>query len=184
MSATVPNYRWSPSEFVRAWDAGAFDHRVELVDGEVWPVVIGGWHGRAVGHVVYLLKRSGDAIVTTATLPSGDSLPDPDCWVQRPGAVPDSVLGSRVEVWAPQDVLLVVEVSDATILADLTTKARIYGSAGYPNYWVVTADAVFEHTEPFEGGYRQRREYWRGDQLPVAYAGVELSVEELLAVEA
>ncbi|MBF6336203.1 hypothetical protein IU450_09935 [Nocardia abscessus] len=27
--------------------AGAFGHRVELVEGEVRPVVIGSWHGRA-----------------------------------------------------------------------------------------------------------------------------------------
>jgi hypothetical protein len=29
-------YRWSRSEFVRAWEAGAFDHRVEFVEGEIW----------------------------------------------------------------------------------------------------------------------------------------------------
>lgn len=73
-----------------------------------------------------------------------------------------------------------VEVSDDTVMADLTTKARIYGSAGYLTYWVVTADVVYEHTEPVDGGYRQRREYRRGDRLPLAYAGVELAVEELL----
>ena len=30
MTETVANYRWSIGEFVRAWEAGAFDHRVEL----------------------------------------------------------------------------------------------------------------------------------------------------------
>ncbi|MEU1957765.1 hypothetical protein [Nocardia sp. NPDC019255] len=34
-------YRWTRSEFLHAWEAGAFDHRVELVEGELWPVVIG-----------------------------------------------------------------------------------------------------------------------------------------------
>lgn len=37
------------AEIVReAWEAGAFDHRVELVEGEVWPVVIGDWHGETL----------------------------------------------------------------------------------------------------------------------------------------
>jgi hypothetical protein len=180
MSQTVPNYRWSVSEFVRAWEAGAFEHRVELIEGELWPVLIAGWHGRAVGNVTYLLRRYGKALVSTATLPSGDSLPDPDCWVQRPDARPREVLGSRMEVWAPDDVLLVVEVSDATKLADLMTKARIYGSAGYAVYWVVTEDAIYEHTEPTAGGYRHRTEYRSGEKLPLAYAGVELSVDELI----
>lgn len=80
MSQTVPNYRWSISEFARAWEAGVFDHRVELIDGEVWPVVSGGWHGKTVGRVIALISHQG-VEVTTATLPSGDSLPDPDCWV-------------------------------------------------------------------------------------------------------
>ena len=43
MSSTVAPYRWSVSEFLRAWEAGAFDNRVELINGEVWPVVIGDW---------------------------------------------------------------------------------------------------------------------------------------------
>ncbi len=52
MTDTVPNYRWSPSKFIRAWEAGAFDRRVELVDGEVWPVIIGSWHGRTVARLI------------------------------------------------------------------------------------------------------------------------------------
>lgn len=35
MSATVPNYRWSTSEFVRTWEAGAFDHRVQFAGAEI-----------------------------------------------------------------------------------------------------------------------------------------------------
>lgn len=176
----MPNYRWSTSEFVRAWEAGVFDQRVELVDGEVWPVVIGGWHGRAVMRVARLLPRDG-VEVSAATLPSGASLPDPDCWVVRKEAVPTGLIGSKVETWAPADVLLVVEVSDETLLADLTTKARIYGAAGWPVYWVVSPEAVYVHTGPTPEGYRLREEYRAGDQLPVGYADAALPVDELLS---
>lgn len=183
MTQTVPNYRWSVSEFVRAWEAGSFDHRVELVNGEVWPVVIGGWHGRTVMRLARLLPTTG-VDLSAATLPSGGSLPDPDCWAVRAGATPTGLIGSRVQTWAPEDVVLVVEVSDETLMADLTTKARIYGSAGYPVYWVVTEEAVYEHTEPVDGGYRQRREYRRGDRLPVRYADTDLPVSDLLITDA
>lgn len=179
MTSTVPNYRWSTSEFVRAWEAGAFDRRVELIEGEVWPVVIGGWHGRMVGRVIGTLHRVGDE-VTAATLPSGSSLPDPDCWVLRPDAEPIGTVGRKISTWEPEDVLLVVEVSDETVLADLTTKAKIYGSAGWPVYWVVTKDVIYEHTEPKGGGYASRREYGRGEQVPVRHAGVDLAVDDLL----
>jgi hypothetical protein len=48
-------------------------------------------------------------------------------------------------------VLLVVEVSDDTMLHDLQIKTKLYGNAGYPVYWVVTMEAIYEHTEPYAG---------------------------------
>jgi hypothetical protein len=173
-------YRWSQSEFVRAWEAGAFDHRVELVEGEIWPVVIGSWHGDTVGQLLASLPRSG-VRVTTATLPTGGSLPDPDCWVRRADAVPIGTVGSRLLIWNPPDVLLVVEVVDETTIQDLNVKAKLYGQAGYPVYWVVTQEAIYEHTEPIPTGYRTRVEYRHGERIPVLYAATGLAVDDLIA---
>jgi len=179
VSATVPNYRFSTSEFLRAWDAGVFDSRVELIEGEVWPVVIGDWHGEAVGDLIRTLGRF-ELRATTSTLPSGSSLPDPDCWVRREGATPTGVLGARLSTWAPDDVLLVVEVSDETLMVDLTTKARIYGAAGWPVYWVVSPDAVYVHSEPHARGYGLRREFRAGAVLPVPLTDAEVAVDDLI----
>jgi hypothetical protein len=180
MSEAALSFSWSLDGFVRAYEAGAFDdHRVELIEGEIWPVVIGSWHGKTVTKLIARLPWVGVEL-SNATLPSGDSLPDPDCWVQRAGAVPVGVVGTRLEVWNPADVVLVVEVSDETVIHDLNVKTRIYGSAGYPVYWVVTKESIFEHTDPIPTGYRRRMEYRRGDRIPVAYAGAELAVDDLL----
>lgn len=180
MTQPAAAYRWSQSEFVRAWEAGAFDHRVELVDGEIWPVVIGSWHGDTVGQLLALLPRSG-ARVTTATLPTGGSLPDPDCWVRRADAVPIGTVGTRLSVWDAADVLLVVEVADETTIQDLNVKAMLYGQAGYPVYWVLTQDAIYEHTTPIPTGYRTRVEYHRGQRIPVSYAAMDLAIDDLIA---
>ena len=182
MSETVAPYRWSASEFVRAWEAGAFDHRVELIEGEVWPVVIGDWHGRTVGEVIFLLRQLGPK-VSASTLPSGASLPDPDCWIPRPGAVASGAIGTRLLTWNPTDVLLVVEVSDETLMADLTTKVRIYGSAGWPVYWVVSPEAVYVHTGPHPGGYRNRTEYRPGERVPVPFADATIAVDDLVGAQ-
>jgi hypothetical protein len=181
MTQATLAYHWTQEDFLRAWEAGAFRHRVELVNGEVWPVVIGAWHGKTAGRVTRALP--GDGVeVTAATLPSGDSLPDPDCWVQRGDAKPLRSLGSKLEVWDPADVHLVVEVSDDTMLHDLQIKARLYGKAGYPVYWVVTKEAIYEHTEPYPGGYHNRREYTPGERIPVRYAESDLAVTDLIAL--
>jgi putative restriction endonuclease len=180
MIQPVLAYHWSQSEFVRASDAGAFDHRVELVEGEIWPVVIGSWRGETVGQLIAVLPRAG-VKVSTATLPTGESLPDPDCWVRRAGATPIGTVGTRLSVWQAADVLLVVEVSDETTIHDLNVKANVYGQAGYPVYWVVTQEAIYEHTGPITGGYRTRVEYRPGERIPVPYAGTDLAVEDLIA---
>jgi Uma2 family endonuclease len=78
-------------------------------------------------------------------------------------------------------VLLVVEVSDETMLYDLEIKARLYGKAGYSVYWVVTQQAIYEHTTPTPSGYRTRVEYRPGERIPVRYAGTDLAVGELIA---
>ncbi|MFC7549301.1 Uma2 family endonuclease [Plantactinospora sp. GCM10030261] len=173
-------YHWSQSEFVRAWEAGAFDRRVELVEGEIWPVVIGSWHGDTVGQLLAMLPRSG-VRVTTSTLPTGESLPDPDCWVRRADADPVGSVGSRLSIWAAADVLLVIEVSDDTTIQDLNVKAKLYGRAGYPAYWVVTQEAIYEHTGPISTGYRTRVEYRRGERIPIPYVDVDLAVDDMVA---
>jgi putative restriction endonuclease len=180
MTQATLAYDWTRDEFLRAWEAGVFRHRVELVNGEVWPVVISPWHGKTVGRVTRALPGSG-VEVTSGTLPSGESLPDPDCWVQRADAKPVRPLGSKLVVWDPADVLLVVGVSDDTMLHDLHIKAKLYGKAGYPVYWVVTREAIHEHTRPTANGYHTREEYRPGERIPVRYAGTDLAVADLIA---
>lgn len=176
---TTPRYRWTVSEFVRAHEAQAFERRVELVAGDIWPVSHGSWHGRTSPHVMTSLPRH-DVVITCSSLPAPGSLLDPDGWVLRAGAEPVGEIGRDLHRWDPADVLLVVEVADEFLLADLELKARLYGQAGYPVTWVVTRDSVFEHTEPREHGYTNRRTYGRGERVPIAYAGTDIAVDDLL----
>ncbi|WP_375423233.1 Uma2 family endonuclease [uncultured Friedmanniella sp.] len=178
MTATVANYRWNAGEFVGAWEASVFDSRAELVEGEVWPVAMGDWPGEAVGRVILALGSRG-LRPTTSMLPSGTSLPDPDCWVRRDGANPTGTLGRRLSTWAP-DVLLVVGMSDETLMADLTIKARVDGAAAWPVYWVVSPEVVYVHTDPHASGDRQRVEYRSGEQVALPFAEDSIAVDDLV----
>lgn len=181
MAVTTIPYRWSLEEYLIAFEAGAFHERAELIDGEVWAVSIGRWHGRTAMRVARALPNDRFE-VTAESLAAGSSLPDPDCWVLRRGAQPVVQLSRRVRRWAPDDVLLVVEVSDETRELDLGRKAALYAGAGYPRYWSVCREGVYAHTEPGPAGYRQRTLYALGERVPVPYAeGVTLAVEELIA---
>jgi hypothetical protein len=90
-------------------------------------------------------------------------------------------VGSRLSVWDARDVLLVVEVADETMIQDLNVKARLYGQAGYPGYWLVTQGAIYEHTGPIPTGYRTRVEYLHGERIPVPYAATDLDIDDLIA---
>lgn len=180
VTAELEQYRFSTEGFLCAWEAGAFDDaRVELVDGEVWPVSIGDWHGMTTGRVARRLPNAAFE-VTMSSLVMATSVTDPDVWVHRAEAQPQRMASRRMGVWDPADVLLVVEVGDETLQADLTIKARLYGVAGFAVYWVVGRDAVHVHTGPSSVGYQNVQRYGLGDMLPVPYAEAELDVTELL----
>lgn len=100
--------------------------------------------------------------------------------MRREGAEPVDRLSPRLPRWSPDDVLLVVGVSDETLDHDLSSKATLYARTGYGCYWVVTRDGVYEHTEPSDAGYGRRVLYHPGDQILVRHAGSSLAVSDLL----
>jgi Uma2 family endonuclease len=59
------------------------------------------------------------------------------------------------------NVRLVIEVSDATLSRDLTTKAVLYAGAAIPEYWVVDliGRRLLIHGMPGSNGYAQVTEY-------------------------
>lgn len=185
MALTEP-FVWDEASFLRAWEAGAFrDERVEMVDGEVIRVVIGVWHGQVVMNLGHVLRDEGWRVVS-ATLPSSGSLPDPDVFVFRRGAQPVETLGTVTTIgrWDPDDVGLVVEVSDSTLAYDTSTKAALYGRTGYASYWVVHRDGVEVFTEPAADGYRSRCHVEVDEVVEVPYApGSTIPVADLLDVD-
>jgi Uma2 family endonuclease len=78
--------------------------------------------------------------------------------------IPDVMLLKRKRYRShpvPEDVYLIVEVSDSTLSDDLGDKLQDYASAGIPEYWVYDVRAkVFKvHLEPANGDYNRRVTY-------------------------
>jgi hypothetical protein len=59
--------------------------------------------------------------------------------------------------------------------------ARPAPTRSEPAYWVVTQEAIYEHTGPISTGYRKRVEFPRGERIPVPYASSDLAVHDLIA---
>jgi len=115
----------------------AADERVELIEGAIVDMPpIGSLHAATVMALAERLIRSIGAsahvrVQQPVTL-GPDSEPQPDLAVVtgRPERY-------RAEHPRPEDVLLVVEVADATLRFDLDVKARLYACNGIAEYWVV-----------------------------------------------
>lgn len=185
MALVAETWHWNEESFILAWEAGVFrNERVELVEGEVWPVSSGEWHGAVTNNIVRALPN-GDWRITAASLPASGSVLDPDVWVRPRDAQPVARLGNtgRLLRWNPADVVLVVEVADSSLPADLEIKARVYGRAGFPTYWVVHRGGVEMFTEPYEAGYRSQDSFGPEGLLSVPYGDHSIEVGSILDAE-
>lgn len=159
------------------------DDRVELVDGEIVEMTpIGSHHAACVDRLNVLLHRSlaGHGIVRVQGPVRLDahSEPQPDL----------SVLRSRADFYAsahpaPGDVILVVEVADASLRYDRDIKVRLYARAGIQETWLVDLqnERVDVFTHPTPQGYRASRQNRRGDRLTSrALPAASFLVDEML----
>lgn len=81
----------------------------------------------------------------------------------------------------PDDLRLVIEISDTTLAFDLSAKAELYARAGIVEYWVVdiAARRLIVHRDPREGQYRSVIAYAEHEALaPLAAPHREFRVSE------
>jgi hypothetical protein len=173
--------RFSVDEYHKIIEAGILtdDDPVELLEGLlVERAKKTPRHSAATGLCRRALERlpPGDWHVDThIAVTLYDSEPEPDCAFIRgdPEEYPDRHPG------AP-DVALAVEVSDAALEWDRTTKQRIYARGLIPTYWIVNLidNCVEVYTDPSgpaeQPSYRQRRDYGPADDLPLIIDGQEV----------
>jgi Uma2 family endonuclease len=76
--------------------------------------------------------------------------PQPDAIVLR-----RSYSGFRSTTPRPEDLDLIVEVADTSLVFDLATKAALYARAGIQEYWVLDIQGrrLMVHREPVAGRY-------------------------------
>ncbi len=103
-------------------------------------------------------------------IPGLASMPEPDRSVAR-GSIRD--YGGRHP--GPEELALVVEVSDSSLDAD-RKMAEIYGKARIPAYWIVNLvnGQVEVYSDPGPDGYRSNEALAAGHVLRVMIDGVEV----------
>lgn len=162
-------------QYHRMGEAGIIppDTRVELIEGEVLTMPpIGSHHASAVAVLVRLLhdpRLMASAFVwpQNPVVLSQMSEPQPDIALLRQRG--DQY---REGVPQPDDVLLLIEVSDTTLSFDQRRKVPLYARYGIPETWIVDLpDRCLEvFREPTELGYASSFVLRAGEPLaPAAF---------------
>jgi Uma2 family endonuclease len=143
------------------------DERLELVCGEVIQLSpIGERHAACVAILTQLitlrLQRSALVWVQNPLRLDDYSEPQPDLAVLKPRGA-----HYRTSKPTPDDVLLVIEVSDSTLEYDRKVKMPLYAGAGIPEAWLVNLpqERIEVYSDPVGGAYQTVRSYARGKRL-------------------
>lgn len=147
----VRRHRLTVEEYFRMAEIGllAAETRVELIEGEIFDMApIGNQHG---GFTAWLHRRFlrdlGERISVwdQVTLPLGRlSAPEPDLVILKYRK--DEYQNKRP---SPDDVLLIVEVSQSSLHHDRQVKVPLYARHGIPEVWILDVqhrDVHFFHT--------------------------------------
>ena len=84
---------------------------------------------------------------------------------------------------APQDVLLLIEVSDSTLEYDRDIKRTLYAEAGIAEFWLVNLkeNTVERYSSPKNGNYRLAEILEFGETIKAGtIENLELKIEEIL----
>ena len=159
------------------------DDRVELLDGEIVTMApIGSLHASCVDLLTRLLvTQVGERAVVRVQNPVNlDS---------RTELQPDVMLLKWRDYSQghprPEDVLLLVEVSDTTVDSDRGVKLPLYALSGIREVWIVDlpARSVETYSEPEGDSYAKTGLVGLDGELsPAALGDVALSVREILSI--
>ena len=161
------------------------DVRIELIDGRIFR--------RDDMNPPHVLTTGRTKRAVESMLPGGRFIRK-----DEPIRIPDfnepfpdlAVAHGDLETYAdhhpgPEDVSLVIEISDATLGKDRGDKRINYGRAGIPVYWIVNlVDRQIEvYSDPQPDGYATRTHYRPGQHVPVVLDGAvvgQIAVDDIL----
>src|SRR5207249_12101922 len=132
-------HRFNVEEYYRMAETGVLkpDARVELLNGEIIDMSpIGPFHGGLVNRLTRLFNKLSKGLwLVSSQNPlrlDDHSEPEPDVMLLKPAT--DDYTSRHPQ---PEDVFLLVEVSDTTLDYDRENKLPVYGSAGIAEVWIV-----------------------------------------------
>ena len=187
----LPVRRFSVSEYQKMGETGILseDEHIELIDGVIIQMSPkGSRHSAVLRQLAFqfyqlVIERKALLSVQDPVVLDDEAEPEPDLALVK--IREDAYSESHPR---PDDVLLLVEVSDTTLRYDKEVKLPHYAASGILEVWIVNlVDNIIEvYTEPIllaneTAGYKRRNDFAKGDTLkPQAMTTLEITVDDVL----
>jgi Uma2 family endonuclease len=179
--------KWTVNECHFLVESGLLDPgKFELIEGEIiFKMGQGRLHIAVITRIIAVLTAlfGAESVQSQAPIGIGEidpfSDPEPDAAVLH-GTVRDYI---DREPRPGEDILLVVEAANTSVVGDTTTKARIYAQKGLPEYWVVAIPRreLIVFRQPTGEGYADIRTYSEAETVsPLAMPQAKVAVRDLL----
>lgn len=157
------------------------DERIELIDGEILALAaMGGEHFESVMLCNDVLNAIPEkhwfVSVQSAIQLTAIRVPQPDIALIRRRAYDGALPG-------PEDVFLLIEVSDSTLNYDRKTKVPLYAEAGIPEVWIVALKQrrITRYSEPHNGRYTLVQAFQRDETITsLVLPAIHISVQSIL----
>jgi len=179
-------HRLNVGAYYKMAEAGILtqNDRVELIGGEIFDMTpIGSVHAGKTNRLNRLFARAaadGLALVSVQSPLRLDAYnePEPDVMLLKP--TEDDYQGRHP---GAADVLLLVELSDSSLVHDRGTKLPLYAKFGVPEVWIVDlrGAAIEVYRQPAGDAYVHKERLTSGSLAPVLVPGVTIEVRALLA---
>jgi Uma2 family endonuclease len=185
MSLSLITRKFTVEEYEKMATEGIIkpDEKVELIRGEIIKMSpMGTRHAAGIARLTQLFSRKfGDLILLGVQNPirlNNNSQPEPDL----------SLLIPRSDFYVaaypcPQDIYLIIEVSDSTLDYDRYTKISLYAEANIKEVWIVNLkeECLEVYRHPLQGSYQDIQKYYRGEIIFIeSFPAIELTLIEIL----
>ncbi|MEH2252177.1 Uma2 family endonuclease [Nostoc sp.] len=184
MSVQLLRRKFTVEQYHKMIESGILteDDRVQLIRGEIIEMSpIGTKHAACVKCLNKLLSsKLRDRILIAIQDPvvlDNNSEPQPDVALLKP----------RDDFYAtahpqPQDIFLLIEVSDSTVMYDREEKIPLYAEANIIEVWLVDINEqiVEVYQQPTAAGYQLMQKFTCGQTLSIpAFPDVNITVNEI-----
>jgi Uma2 family endonuclease len=185
MQIETTRKRFTVDDYHRMAETGILSEndRTELIEGEIIQMSpIGDPHFNAVNRATMIFARGiGDRVVVSVQNPAvmdRHNEPQPDVVLIRPR---EGFYGSGKP--DPEDVVLLIEISDTSLRFDQEVKLPVYARNGVREVWIVDLqdEVIRVHREPKGKTYTSIEIKQRNEQIsPQAFPDFSVNVSDLI----